>query len=574
MKAWLFSDKERIQRIRWYVAVRWFYVLSIGVPGIIVLILYRGSFTHEHVVTNAIFITGILAINAAILGVTTVSGRSRLFYEVLAVLQVCLDLVLMTAVFQFNGGIESPIVMLYCIPILMAGVLLSKQAVYITGFSATLIFAVLALLDFMRILSPSNIMAPELHTNALSFWPTLTTTIMILAVITFITNLVSHFVRRTARLEGELAGAKVERAKIDAVVQSMGSSLVATDSKGRVIMVNQAFEQLTGWSALEVIGHSADDILKTVNDTGTPTDDIQAALHSVLHHSKGTANDPSFVGDNFIQRKNGSTFSYTGHMSAIVVDGRTTGATFVFDDASSLREVGQLKSNFIALASHQLKTPIGEIKNYSESMLGGTTGKLNKKQEQYLEHVRDIATRCNQMVMYLLDMSLLERGELRAKLQPVAVYSLLETIARLYKGRAATKGLAIRVTGDKDVKVYGDEMMLQEVLGSLVANSIAYTSKGVIELCVTKVGPIGCIEVTDEGNGLPKATLQQLFKKEAVLSGLPEAGSGSGLGLYLAYEFVRLQGGVIMVDKNGDKGTIFRIELPIKTGEKSDETTK
>ena len=69
--------------------------------------------------------------------------------------------------------------------------------------------------------------------------------------------------------------------------------------------------------------------------------------------------------------------------------------------------------------------------------------------------------------------------------------------------------------------------------------------------------------MTDEGEGIDKEKLQQIFRKESVLAGLPEAGGGTGLGLYLAYEFVRLQGGVLMADRNGDKGTIFRIELPI-----------
>jgi PAS domain S-box-containing protein len=559
-----FSDQELIIRIRWYVAVRWFFVLAIGVPGVASLAIHLGSFLNDRVMFNAIAIIAILLLNTVILACTNIRVGMRGFYELLSILQIAIDLLLMTIVFQFNGGIETPFVMLYCIPILMSGTLLSKNAIYGTGLAATVIFATLTLLDYTNIYKPDSIEAPQLHTNGSGFLPTYVTTIMTLIVITFIADFVAHFVRRSSRLEGELEGAKVEQAKTEAVIQSMGSSLVAVNNRGKIILVNHAFERLMGWSASDVAGKEMTDILQVVKDNGKSSDDLKQAFRVVHGQKHASEQGPYFVGDNFLKRKNGGTFAYTGHLSPIIADGRNVGATFVFDDASAIREVGQLKSNFIALASHQLKTPIGEIKNYSESLLGGTVGKLNKKQQNYITHVHDIATRANQMVTYLLDMSLLERGELRAKLEAIDVYQLLEETAELYKGRVKRKGMKLRVTGDKGLIVQGDAMMLQEVVGSLIANGINYAESGMIELCATKVGSVGCIEVTDQGKGIEKEQLQHIFSKESVMSGLPEPGGGTGLGLYLAHEFVRLQGGVLMVDRNDERGTIFRIELPVK----------
>lgn len=561
-----FSDQELIKRIRWYVAVRWFFVLAIGLPGIISLGLLLGSFSDGHVVPNIGILVTILGINGVILLSTYLPVRINRFYELLSISQIWLDIAVMTTAFQVNGGLETPLVMLYCIPILMSGVLLSKRAVYMTGFGATFIFVMFTTLDFLNIFEPTNIASPDVHTNPAGFWPTVITTSMILIVVTFVTNFVASFVRKSSQLAGELKGAKIEKAKTDAIIQSMGSSLIAVNNKGKVVLANQAFERLTGWYSSEIENLPAMSFLEIVKDDGkSATAELEKAFNSVLDHDKRPEQQtPTFVGDTFLKRKNGSTFAFTGKVSSIDVDGKSIGAAFIFDDASALREVGQLKSNFIALASHQLKTPIGEIKNYSESMLGGTTGKLNEKQQRYLERMRDISTRANQLVTYLLDMSLLERGELRAKLQPVPVHSLLEDVAELYQGRAKKKGLHIKVVGDKDLVVHGDEMMLQEVIGSLIANGISYTDKGTIELSATTVGAIGCIEIADQGKGIEKEKLDQIFHKESVLAGLPESGGNTGLGLYLAYEFVRLQGGVLMVDRNDDKGTIFRIELPVK----------
>jgi len=558
-----FSDIELIDRIRWYVAVRWFFLLAIGIPGILSLGIYYNTFTHDQVIFNTIMLGIILLINGLILLSTYVRIKIKSFYELLSIFQICLDIALMTVVFQSNSGIETPMVMLFCIPIIMSGVLLSKSAVFLTGFTATSIFSMLALLDFYGILKPDNIAAPQLHITAI-FWPTFITTVMILITITFVTHLVGHLIRKSSRLIGELEGAKIEKAKTDAIIQSMGSSLVAVNTKGKVILVNHAFEQLTGWRAHEAEGQSITEILQLVTDDGKGSDDLEHAFATALSRSNGsTQHEPYFVGDNFLKRKNGSTFSYIGHLSPVIVDRHSIGATFVFDDASAIREVGQLKSNFVALASHQLKTPIGEIKNYTESMLGGTVGKLTKKQESYIEHMRDISTHCNQLVTYLLDMSLLEKGELRAKSKPIIIYDLLIKTAELYKGRATSKGLKIKVAGDRKLTISGDETMLREVIGSLIANGISYSDSGTIELSATKVGSVGCIEVTDQGIGIDQAKPEQLFRKEAVLDELPQAGGGTGLGLYLAYEFVRLQGGVLMVDKNDSKGTIFRIELPV-----------
>src|SRR5260370_41754883 len=101
-------------------------------------------------------------------------------------------------------------------------------------------------------------------------------------------------------------------------------------------------------------------------------------------------------------------FPFVGSVAPIALSGKIIGATKVFEDASSIKQINQLKTNFIALASHQLKTPLGEIQGYAENMIQGIAGPTTKHQKKYLLSIAEITMRCNKLITDLLDASVLE----------------------------------------------------------------------------------------------------------------------------------------------------------------------
>ncbi len=566
----LFSATQLLERVRVYIVIRFIFVLAIAIPGITTLILDRGI--DQQVIVNIIIILSVLSFNGVLLSLSFVTVRWKRYLELLAVLQIIVDLVLVTAIFQLNAGIETPLVMLFCIPIMMSGVLLSRGALLFTGFAATAVFLWLSLLDFFNILEPSNTFAPSLHDGSLGDLSNIITTAATLLVITFIADFVARFARQHTRLSNEIESIRLEQAQINAILQAMGNALIAIDEKHNVTMSNDAFERLTGWYSSEITGKPIQEVLQLTDESGQPTDDLTRALTASL--SDHITRTPYVLSETFMKRKNGSSFPYLGYLSPIRIGDLVVGATIVFEDASAMHEVQKLKNNFIALASHQLKTPIGEIKNYAESLLDGTFGNLSVKQAGYVEHMRDIAARCNRLVSYLLDLSMLERGEAQANLQPIDVAPLLRKVAERYKETAEKQGLSLRVVGSSDLTIIGDETMLGEVISSLVNNAITYTNKGAIELKATQEDIHGVIEISDQGQGIDPDELQSFFHKNTLIDGAPESGKSTGLGLYLAHEFCRLQNGTLTAKSNTavDHGTTFRIELPIAITDKEEKT--
>lgn len=566
----LFSAAQLLERIRVYIAIRFVFVLAIAIPAITTLIFDRGI--DQQVITNVIIVLTVLSVNGLLLSLSFVRVKWRQYLELLAVLQIVIDLSLVTAIFQLNAGIETPLVMLFCIPIIMSGVLLSRGAQLFTGCAAMLLFLCLALLDFFNIFEPSNTFAPTLHDGTKGDLSNIITTAATLLVITFIADFVAHFARQHSRLSNEIEVIRLEQAQITAILQTMGSALIAIDDKRIITMANDAFELLTGWYQSEVIGKEIESILQLTDESGKPTDDLNRTINASLSGDSGRK--PYMLHETFMKRKNGSSFPYIGYLSPIRVDETTVGATIVFEDASAIHEVQQLKNNFIALASHQLKTPIGEIKNYAESLLGGTLGNLSLKQAGYVEHMRDIATRCNQLVSYLLDLSLLERGEVQANLQPMDAVPLLRKLVKRYKETAEKHGLTLRMTGDAELTIIADETMLSEVISSLINNAITYTHQGAIELKATREGLHGIIEVSDQGHGIDPERIEAFFQKNTLIDGAPESGGSTGLGLYLAHEFCQLQNSKLTASSNEavGHGTVFRIELPATIMPKEEKT--
>lgn len=562
-----FSTSELQQRIRWYCKARWWYIVAIGGPGIVTLVIRFGLINYQ-VMQNLEIVTVAVVLNTFMYGATYWHPRWRPYFGTLAWLQIVFDIVFMTGAFFFNGGLETPIAMLYCIPILMSGAILGRRSIYITGLTATAIIATLSSLDFANILKPGNIAAPALHTNPDNFFPTLVITIAIILTITVMADFVGRLVRQRSLLAFELEAVNTEKAKIEAIVKTMGSALVALDTKGIITMVNDNFEYLTGWRRNEVLGKPFAEVLPMVDESGhhvVPEDRPTIQLSTL--GDKGNYHTRSVSHYSYI-RKDGSSFPFLSSLAPIVLDRRIIGLTNIFDDVTDVQKLEQLKTNFVALVSHQLKTPIGEIRGYTNNMLSGVTGELNSKQTDYLGHIREVAERCNKLITDLLDITILERGGLVLNSRPMRLSPALKQLVDIYRDRLTQKGLEIEIVKPQhELTVLADSDKLIEALGNVIANAIAYSKRGTITI-ETKPTKHDTAEIyiSDEGSGMDEATLNALFDKDTVLSGAPTAEGGTGLGLYLARQLIYLQKGSIKVINTSKSGTTICITLPLVKG--------
>ena len=561
-----FSRLELEQRIRWYIKVRWWYITVIAGPGIASLIIQYGLNNHQ-VMQDLQIAAGAIALNALMFAATYLRPRWRHYFQALALTQIAFDIVLMTGAFFFNSGLETPIVMLYCIPILMSGAILGRRAIYVTGLGSIAIVTTLSLLDYANVLKPGHIAAPQLHTNPNNFFPTLVISISALLTVMVISDYVGRLIRQRSQLEHDLQEVNIERAKIAAIIKTMGSALVALDTKGRITMVNDNFEYTTGWKRAEVLGQPFDKVLPMIDEDGhlIPPAERPSLLMSAMGHSDSShvraVSHYSYV------RKDGSSFPFFSNLAPIVLDRQVIGLTNVFDDITQIQKLEQLKTNFVALASHQLKTPIGEIRGYVNNMLYGVTGKLSKHQEEYLGEIRTITERCNKLITDLLDITILERGGLTLDIKAHRLSPIIKQVTSIYHDRMTKKGLSFKIIKPStELAVRVDSEKLLEALGNVIANAIAYSKKGTITIQTKAVGDRAEIIVKDQGTGMDKTTVTTLFDKDTSLSGAPTAEGGTGLGLYLARQLIYLQNGDINVVSTSSRGTTISIMIPLKKG--------
>ncbi|MFA6216597.1 MAG: ATP-binding protein [Candidatus Omnitrophota bacterium] len=236
----------------------------------------------------------------------------------------------------------------------------------------------------------------------------------------------------------------------------------------------------------------------------------------------------------------------------------------IFNDITERRRIEQMKSDFVAMVSHQLKTPVGEIRGYIDNMLTGLTGELNAKQKQYLAEMQHISLRAYRLIADLLNVSRIERGIISVKIQPVTLQEIVTSSSREYREEMEARGITVVMEGmEKQITCAADKDKMIEVVSNIINNAVKFTPQGRITIRLKDEQGFGFIEIEDTGAGISPEFLNKIFKKEQALGGSPRSEGGAGLGLYIAKSFMLLQKGDVSVQSGVGKGSKFIIKIPL-----------
>lgn len=236
-----------------------------------------------------------------------------------------------------------------------------------------------------------------------------------------------------------------------------------------------------------------------------------------------------------------------------------------------LKQLDQAKSEFISIASHQLRTPLTAIKGYISMILEGTYGRLTKKLESPLQSVADSNERLIKLVNNLLNISRIESGRITMEIEEVNLQEVGESVRRELEGKMAAKGISFEtnVLAGRPPVIRADKEKIRNVLLNIIDNAIRYTEKGGITLTIIP-GNEGSVrvEIADTGSGMTQEEMEGLFESfSRGKAGQRLWTEGAGLGLYIAKKFVAMHGGEIHAESKGKgEGSTFVVELPHGNG--------
>lgn len=233
-----------------------------------------------------------------------------------------------------------------------------------------------------------------------------------------------------------------------------------------------------------------------------------------------------------------------------------------------IKEVDQMKDEFISIASHELRTPTTSIRGYVSMALDGSLGPIGEKAKESLKIVQSAADRLAVLVEDLLNVSRIEQGRLEVNLKPVeAGVVIKETITEL-KVQADEKklGLEYNPHTDKLPMLNLDADRFKQVLINLIGNAIKYTPKGKVEILTEAKnnGKVLELRIRDTGIGMTAEERKRLFQKFYRVQNEKTKGvTGTGLGLWITKQIVELMNGKVMVDSIKDVGTQVTLSFPI-----------
>ncbi len=376
--------------------------------------------------------------------------------------------------------------------------------------------------------------------------------------------------RYTRDLEKSTRAIETEVAKDEALLDSIGEGVIATDEAGRVVVFNKQAQSLLGWSQEDAIGETCYNLWKIENEEGEFISEAKHPVALVLKNGKKIAADSSYYYASPYRKK----FPVMTTASPVVLEGRTIGAVIVFHDISKEKEVDRAKSEFVSLASHQLRTPLTAIKLFVEMLSSGTQSNLSKEQIEMLQSINESNEKMIRLVENLLNVSRLETGVLTVKFEQVILKDFVsETVRELEAVANARKcNLVLYMTNSGNVKINTDPVLLRQVLNNLINNAIAYSPE---RRCTIEIGVIidpdsqYKITVRDEGIGIPKDALPNIFQRFYRADNAVKARTeGNGLGLYMCKMMTETLGGKITCVSRLNMGTTFTLIFPLRKPKK------
>ncbi|MBN2420365.1 MAG: PAS domain S-box protein [Deltaproteobacteria bacterium] len=353
-------------------------------------------------------------------------------------------------------------------------------------------------------------------------------------------------------LEERIATITSQRNEIEVILASMDEGIIAIDNRENIINLNRAAEEIFGTSNREAQGRSVQEAVRNrsfhdfIADVISGSDPVEKEI-------------TLFPGDEKY---------VSGHGTKMVDgDGRQIGALIVLNDITRVKKLENIRRDFVANVSHEIKTPITAIKGFVETLREGDVSN-EEDRRRFLSIISNHVNRLEAVINDLLKLSRIEKDSESEDIEfdNEKIINVLKTAIEICNPAADEKNISIKLECDESVEAKVNSSLLEQAIVNLLDNAIKYSenSKKVFIRSVMDKNNVE-IAVTDEGKGIEKEHLPRLFERfYRVDKARSRKLGGTGLGLAIVKHIVQAHSGTISVDSTPLKGSTFKMILPRK----------
>lgn len=386
------------------------------------------------------------------------------------------------------------------------------------------------------------------------------------ALFTELQSAYANLTLRQFELTQRLHAARQSGELLQEVVDSMSEALFVTDRAGRIILVNSAAAELTGFSREALLARGLPELVSHPQTPVPPnpwklleisSGSGQLSLEAELITASGRG-VPVGVSWTVVRDARGAV---TG-MMAVARDMRQ-----IRELISRLEEALQVRDQFLATAAHELRTPLTALLGHVQLLERQLQPGEESAQARSLSILHRQVKRLTRLVSDMLDLSRLTSGRVELRRQPVELVGLIRRAAEEVAG--LTDEHEVRLMLPEAAWVSGDAVRLEQVMGNLLSNAVKFSpAGGLIEIRARVDGDRVTVSVRDEGVGIPRERRRHLFERfYRAHAGTPYDFSGMGIGLNFSREVVRQHGGEMGFESREGQGSTFFFQLPLLTDE-------
>ncbi|OGD34230.1 hypothetical protein A2V94_05895 [Candidatus Atribacteria bacterium RBG_16_35_8] len=347
-----------------------------------------------------------------------------------------------------------------------------------------------------------------------------------------------------------------EKQKAEAIVESISDGVIVTDDENKIILLNKATERILNIREIDTLDKH---FLEVIN--------MKEVFKIIERVQDKPDSDESKKFTEISIREDKDIKYYRINVTPIKGESKKNiGVVTLLQDITKLKEIDNMKSDFISKVSHEFRTPLTSITMATGLMLDEIPGKINKKQKELLNAMSEDSKRLVNLVSELLDLSKIESGIVKMDIQPQDIYKIVKSSVKQFELQLKSMKINLKIEKRKNLpSVMADFNKIVWVMTNLIGNAIKYVptdGSGLIEIKFKKTPVKLSISVSDNGKGISESYQKIIFNKFFQVKDDRQR-SGVGLGLSISKEILNAHGGDIWVKSELNKGSTFYFTLKI-----------